>query len=76
MTPFNVSDANVEFSVPSFMSEEESEVAEICITLNDDIEREIIITLSAIEQSEIKKSTLILYHYPRFFLSLSYSSRF
>ena len=76
MTPFNVSDANVEFSVPSFVSEEESEVAEICITLNDDIEREITVTLSAIEQSEIKKSTLLLYHYPRFFLSLSYSSRF
>ena len=46
-------DANVEFLAPTFMSNEESQLAVICVTLMDDIEREITVNLSSTEQSKI-----------------------
>ena len=50
-TLFMHSDANVEFSAQTFTGIEESQLAEVCVTLMDDIQREIPITLSSTEQS-------------------------
>lgn len=57
---FRGTDASISFSLPSFTAVEESQVATICVILEDDIERDLTITLSSTEQREIH--CLSLYH--------------
>ena len=44
-------DATVSFSSPTFTAVEESQVATICVTLEDDTERNVTVTLASNEQS-------------------------
>ena len=53
-------DATISWSLPSFTAVEESKVATICVTLEDDIERNVTVTLSSTELSKIHY--LLLFH--------------
>ena len=48
----NIVEASVEFSASAFTSIEESEVANVCVTLLDSIERSVTVTLFTTQQSE------------------------
>ena len=65
-----VVDATISWSLPSFTAVEESEVATICVTLEDDIERNVTVTLSSTEQSKIHHLLLFHLNYSLLLLSL------
>ena len=70
---FFVIDATVSFSLPSFTAVEESEVATICVTLEDDIQRNVTVTLSSTEQCKIHYLSLFYLNYPHHYFCLCYS---
>ena len=71
-----VIDATVSFSSPSFTAVEESEVATICVTLEDDIERNLTVTLSSTEQCKIHYLSLFHLNYPHHYFCLVTADEF